>query len=85
VNAGQTTWHGFAEQIVARARRPMLVGEIERIASTDLDLPAPRPAYSVLDTTSYVDTFGLAPRPWEVALDEVLERMKGAPVALAHG
>lgn len=85
VNAGQTTWHGFAEQIVARARGPMVVGEIERIASTDLDLPAPRPAYSVLDTTSYVETFGLAPRPWEVALDEVLERMKGAPVALAHG
>ena len=85
VNAGQTTWHGFAEQIVARARGPMVVREIERIVSSDLDLPAPRPAYSVLDTTSYVETFGLAPRPWEVALDEVLERMKGARVALAHG
>lgn len=85
VNAGQTTWHGFAEQIVARARGPMVVDGIERIASADLDLPAPRPAYSVLDTTSFVETFGLAPRSWEIALDEVLERIEGAPVALAHG
>lgn len=85
VNAGQTTWHGFAERIVAQARGAVLVREIERIASTDLDLPAPRPAYSVLDTTSFVQTFGFAPRPWEVALAHVLERMEGAPVAVAHG
>jgi len=85
VNAGQTTWHGFAERIVARAHTPMLVHEIERIASADLDLPAPRPMYSVLDTTSYRETFGLAPRPWEVALDDVLERLHGTEVAVAHG
>ena len=85
VNAGQTTWHGFAERIIARARGPLLMREIERIASADLDLPAPRPAYSVLDTTSFVETFGLEPRPWEIALDQVLERMDGAPVAFAHG
>ena len=85
VNAGQTTWHGFAERIVARAHTPMLVHEIERIASADLDLPAPRPMYSVLDTTSYLETFGLAPRPWEVALDDVLERMDAGTVAVANG
>lgn len=85
VNAGQTTWHGFAERILALAPGPMLVREIERISSADLDLPAPRPAYSVLDTTGFVQTFGLAPRPWEVALERVLERMDGAPAAMSHG
>ena len=58
---------------------------IERISSTDLDLPAPRPSYSVLDTTTFVETFGLTPRPWETALDDVLQRMEAAPVAMAHG
>lgn len=84
VNAGQTTWHGFAEQIVARGA-PAHTRGIERIATADLGLPAPRPAYSVLDTTSFVETFGLTPRPWEAALDQVLERLQSAAVLTAHG
>lgn len=84
VNAGQTTWHGFAERIVARGAPPHARG-IERIATADLALPAPRPAYSVLDTTSFVQTFGLAPRPWEAALDQVLERLQSAAVLITHG
>jgi dTDP-4-dehydrorhamnose reductase len=85
VNAGQTTWHGFAERIVARARGPILARQIERISTTDLRLPAPRPAYSVLDTTTFTETFGLEPRPWEDALDDVLERLDEASIAIAHG
>lgn len=85
-NAGRTTWHGFAERIVARTLRPVRVREIEPVSSATRDLPAPRPAFSVLDTSAFVETFGLVPRPWELALDAVLDRMEGvAPVAAAHG
>ncbi|MGH7570391.1 MAG: dTDP-4-dehydrorhamnose reductase, partial [Gemmatimonadota bacterium] len=73
VNAGSTTWHGFAERILAIASRHGAVKarRVVPITTEELGLPAPRPRWSVLDTTSYVETFGLAPRPWEDALESV--------------
>ena len=82
VNAGSTTWHGFAERILALASRngDLRARRVVPITTEELDLPAPRPRWSVLDTTSYEETFGFAPRPWEEALESVLERL---PVAHA--
>jgi len=73
-NAGETTWHGFASAIVAGlAPRPDLVARsVLPIATSEHTRPAARPAYSVLDTTSWTSTFGLAPRPWEQALADAL-------------
>ena len=42
------SWAGFAEEIVRRIRS---VASVRRIASTALQRPATRPAYSVLDLT----------------------------------
>ncbi len=47
-NSGQTTWHGFACEIVR------LLGSatpVHPVSTDSFPRPAPRPAYSVLDTT----------------------------------
>ena len=71
--SGVTTWYGFAEaifQIAARygLRAPRLIP----IASSDYPRAAPRPAYSVLDCAKIARDFGIAPRPWRDALEEML-------------
>lgn len=87
VNAGSTTWHGFAERILARAaaRVPLRARNIVPITTEELGLPAPRPRWSVLDTTSFVETFGHAPCAWEEALEDVLDRLPTlAAAGIAH-
>lgn len=73
-NAGETTWHGFASAIVEglRAREPVRCRSVVPISTQDYAAAAPRPAYAVLDTSSWRDTFGVAPRPWREALAEAL-------------
>lgn len=71
---GQTSWHGFAEAVFARAepvwgRRP----EIEAIPSSDYPTPAKRPTNSVLDAGKILAAFTVPRRPWQDGLDEVLE------------
>lgn len=66
---GATTWHGFAECIVAAAapitgRRP----GVTPIATADYPTPAKRPANSRLDCSLFAQTFGLKPRPWREAV-----------------
>lgn len=82
---GQTTWHGLAEAIFTRAeahwgRRPV----VEAITTEQYPTPAARPAYSVLDSSS-LDAACPAPRrPWQQALDAVLdERLGPRPVSAA--
>jgi len=76
-NAGQTTWHGFASAIVEglAPRGGVVCRRVVPISTADRGGPAPRPAYSVLDTTSWTATFGSAPRPWEAALADALCRL----------
>lgn len=76
-NAGETTWHGFASAIVdGLARRERIrCRSIVPIGTKDYPTAAPRPAYSVLDTTSWRETFDAQPRPWREALGEALGRL----------
>ena len=79
VGAGATTWHGFAEAIVAAqayhtGKRPM----VEAIATADYPTPAARPANSVLDSSRFTTTFGYRAKPWR-------ERMVEVVAALAAG
>jgi dTDP-4-dehydrorhamnose reductase len=71
---GETTWHGFAEAIVASMRLPHAV-EIEPIATADYPAPARRPAYSVLDGTKLQRVFGLVLPRWEDSLAECQQRV----------
>ncbi|MCX7969964.1 MAG: dTDP-4-dehydrorhamnose reductase [Negativicutes bacterium] len=69
VNDGQVSWYGFARAIVAAMGLP---AEVRPISSDELLRPAPRPAWSVLDTRLYRMVSGCRPRPWRVALDEYI-------------
>ncbi|HEX5386110.1 MAG TPA: dTDP-4-dehydrorhamnose reductase [Gemmatimonadales bacterium] len=73
-NAGQTTWHGLACAVVdgLAGRAGVICRRVVPIATADYPTPAARPAYSVLDMTTWSERFALAPRPWEAALHDVL-------------
>ncbi len=74
---GPTTWHGFAEAIVAEAgaHRSLACERVVPIATADYPTPAKRPLWSILDT-SKVRSLGIVPAPWRdglrVALQELL-------------
>jgi dTDP-4-dehydrorhamnose reductase len=73
-NAGETSWHRFASAIVHQLalRGDVLSGRVVPVTTAEYPAGAPRPAYSVLDTTSWTATFGLQPRPWREALSDAL-------------
>ena len=70
--AGATTWHGFAEAIVGLAGKTVPVAAI---ATADYPTPARRPANSVLDCAKIAAAYGVAARPWRVALAEVVAEL----------
>lgn len=64
-NSGQTSWFGFAEEIL---RLWGYGNQIEAVSSDEFTRPAPRPGYSVLGHDAWSDV-GLAPmRDWREAL-----------------
>lgn len=70
VNAGETTWHGFAEAIFATAdgRRP----RVAPIATSDYPTKAHRPADSRLSTRKLAEVFDVTLPSWEEGLKRVL-------------
>lgn len=77
---GATTWHGFASCIVAVAapitgRNP----RVTPIATADYPTPARRPANSHLDSSLFVQTFGLRPRPWRDSVEATTRALVTAP------
>jgi dTDP-4-dehydrorhamnose reductase len=69
---GITTWHGFAQRIVARqsaltGRNPPVVA----IGTADYPTAARRPANSAFDCSRFAEVFGLRARPWAEAADQV--------------
>ena len=77
--AGETTWFGLASRVFERAAAAGLrVPALSPIASSDWPTPVRRPANSRLDTARFTRTFGLAPRPWTQAADEVVDRLVAA-------
>lgn len=73
--SGATTWHGFTEAIVARARRAgmtLKVGAIEPIPSSAFPTPARRPLNSRLCCRKLADSFHLFAPSWEETLDDTL-------------
>jgi dTDP-4-dehydrorhamnose reductase len=76
VNGGDTTWCGLARHVFAAAAplggpRPA----VEAIATADYPTPARRPANSRLSTEKLTADFGIRPRPWQDAMDEVVGRL----------
>ncbi|MBK1649564.1 dTDP-4-dehydrorhamnose reductase [Rhabdochromatium marinum] len=64
-SGGATSWFGFAEAI---REASCLQCKVLPIPTSEYPAPAPRPAYSVLDTHKFHTTFGLALPDWRQAL-----------------
>ncbi len=77
--AGETSWHGFAAAIFAKAKAlgfPLKVAAVEPIPTEAYPTPARRPKNSRLDCAKFTKTFGIAPESWEKALDDVLKALR---------
>jgi dTDP-4-dehydrorhamnose reductase len=77
--SGATTWHAFAERIVAAqapltGRRP----KVTAITTAEYPTPARRPANSELDCTKFARVFGFAARPWEEETDRIVRALVAA-------
>ena len=75
---GETSWRGFAEAILAGARRrglPVATRTVEGIASHQYPTPARRPLNSRLATAALQRRFGLTLPEWTSGLDLVLDSL----------
>lgn len=72
VNDGFTTWYRFAREIFAILNQPV---EIVPITTEEYGAKAPRPRFSVLDTSKYQRFVDAPPLPhWKDALAEYLQQ-----------
>ncbi|MGR3592240.1 MAG: dTDP-4-dehydrorhamnose reductase [Limimaricola soesokkakensis] len=67
--APDTSWAGFAREIMARGGRNCEIGEI---GTADWPTPAARPLNSRLDCTAIETAFGIKRPDWRAGLDAVL-------------
>lgn len=76
VNDGEASWCELARFVFDRAG---LEVEVEAIATDQYPTPARRPANSRLSTDKLRRTFGIAPRPWQEAVGDIVDTLtKGA-------
>lgn len=70
VNTGDTTWHGLAVAITEHLGADV---EVLPVATDEFPRPAPRPAYSVLDTARLESTLERPMPSWQDALARYLD------------
>ena len=76
---GATSWHGFAEAIVAaQGKTTDKWPPVDAIGTADYPTPAARPANSELDSTRFAETFGYRAAGWRERTDEVVAQLTGA-------
>ena len=78
VSEGETSWHGYAQLIVAIAnalevKTKIHSDAIQPMKTADYPLPAPRPANSRLDTTKIKNVFMLTLPSWQDDVTKVLQ------------
>lgn len=75
---GSTSWKGFAEEIVRKAKSagmPVKTREIRGITSKEYPSPVRRPKNSRLDTSLIQGEFGLRFADWKSAVSDVFESL----------
>ena len=80
VNAGNTTWHGLAEAIMAASRDcggPAV--PVNAIGSDAFPTKARRPANSMLDTGKLQRDFGIVPQPWQDIVKQIVGELSLRP------
>ena len=80
VAAGETSWHGFACQVLERAQargQTLKAGpaNVLAIGTADYPTPAKRPFNSRLDTTRLRTAFGLHLPDWRIGVDRMLDEI----------
>ncbi len=76
--SGETTWHGLAEAVFARAaRRGLKVASVAPIATADWPTAARRPADSRLDCRKLEATFGVRLPDWRDAVARTVDAVAG--------
>ncbi len=69
--SGVTSWHAFAEKIIAGAQLTRMP-RVEPITTAQFPTPAVRPAYSALDASRFETTFAWTLPNWEAGLARCL-------------
>lgn len=77
VAGGETSWHGYASHVIARARHlrpdiPWKVGEIVPVPTSAFPTPAKRPLNSRLNTQKLQQAFGLSLPHWQQGVSRLL-------------
>lgn len=73
VNAGEATWCEFARAIFEiAADHGHASPTVEAITTADYPTPARRPANSRLSTAKLTQDFGITPRPWREAIQDII-------------
>lgn len=79
VAGGETSWHGYAENVVQLAQEagvPVLAKQILAIPATAYPLPAPRPSNSRLNTQKLQTAFGLRLPEWQEGVQQVMTLLR---------
>lgn len=79
---GQTSWYGFARAIFAQFGRTDV--SVEPVPTDEYPTPAPRPAYTVLDSTRARTTFELPLPTWSTQLARFRERVSRSAAEVAE-
>jgi len=77
-NAGETSWHGFAQAIFTLAKphdSSIKCRQINPIPTSAYPLPAPRPLNSRLNCTRAREILGFTLPSWEMGLKECIEEV----------
>ncbi len=77
--APSTTWHAFAEEIFAEARRQgyeLKVGSVMAIPTKEYPTPTVRPKNSVLDCEKIGTVFNIRQPDWRDSLKKVIKELK---------
>jgi dTDP-4-dehydrorhamnose reductase len=71
-NDGVTNWFEFAREIKDHCKFDC---KVSPITTEQYPTPAARPKYSVMNSSAFIETFGIKIRNWKVALHECLEKL----------
>ena len=80
VASGCTTWHAYANHVIALAKSAqpaikIVANEIKAVPTTAFPTPARRPHNSRLDTRKLQETFGLTLPAWQVGVERMLKEI----------
>jgi len=84
VNGGEATWYDLANyvfDVVARRGQPR--PKVTPIETKDYPTPARRPANSRLATGRLAQAYSITLRPWQVAVEEIVDRLLAATKPIA--